>query len=128
MKLRIKGNSIRLRLTRPEVARLNAGEPVEESTEFSPNQILRYRIQPADGPDELSASFQSGLALVRVSPDRIRQWASTDEVGIYGASSSLKIVIEKDFRCLTRPEERFNPDVYPHPAVDLEECHTGRDR
>ena len=127
MKLRIKGSSLRLRLTRSEVARLGAGDAVEESTEFAPGQILRYRIQSGDGPDELRASFESGLALVRVSPDRIRQWATSAEVGIYGTSARLEIAIEKDFRCLTRPEERFDPDVYPHPDADLEECRTDRD-
>ena len=127
MKLRIKGNSLRLRMTRSEVARLGTGEPVEESTEFSPNQILRYRIQPGEGPDEVFASFESGLALVMVSADRIRQWAFSSEVGIYGASAALDIAIEKDFRCLTRPEERSDPDVYPHPDADLEERHTDRD-
>jgi hypothetical protein len=127
MKLRVKGNSLRLRLTRSEVARLGAGEPVEESTEFAPGQILRYGIRSGDDSDGLRASFESGLALVTVAGKRIQQWASSDEVGIYGASSVLDIAIEKDFRCLTRPEERFDPDVYPHPDADLEECRTDRD-
>lgn len=122
MKLRIKGNSLRLRLTRPEVARLGAGDPVEESTEFSPDQILRYKIQPDESRDALTASFESGLALVVVPASQLRQWATSDDVGIYGAAGALRIEVEKDFRCLTRPEERFNPDVYPHPAVDIEEC------
>lgn len=56
MRLRIKGNSLRLRLTRSEVARLSVGEPVEESTEFAPDHVLRYRIQPGDGPDEHPAA------------------------------------------------------------------------
>jgi hypothetical protein len=123
MKLRLRGNSLRLRLTRSEVARLGAGETVEEASEFSPEQIFRYGIQPGD---ELRTTFKSGQALVIVPAERIRQWASTDEVGIYGASGALDIAIEKDFRCLTRPEERFDPDVYPHPGEDLQEC--GADR
>ncbi|MCC6394944.1 MAG: hypothetical protein IT167_30405 [Bryobacterales bacterium] len=120
MKLRIKGNSLRLRLTRPEVARLSAGEPVEESTEFAPNQILRYRVQPGAGTDDIRASFDSGVAVVTVAGDRIRLWAASDETGIYGLTGALDIAIEKDFRCLTRPEERLDPDVYPHPGD--EEC------
>jgi hypothetical protein len=124
MKLRIKGNSVRLRLTRSEVARLGAGETVEESAEFSPQQVLRYAIQPGE---ELGATFESGTALVMIPVERLRHWATTDEVGIYGASGALQIAIEKDFRCLTRPEERFDPDVYPHPGADLEECRTDRD-
>lgn len=127
MKLRIRGNSVRLRLTRPEVARLSAGEPVEESTEFAPDQVLRYAIRPGDGPGEFRASFESGLALVTVARARIEQWASTGETGIYGAAGALDISIEKDFRCLTRPEERLNPDVYPHPDADPEECRTDHD-
>ncbi|MCZ2148128.1 MAG: hypothetical protein LC126_10145 [Bryobacterales bacterium] len=116
MKLRIKGNSLRLRLTRPEVARLSAGGPVEESTEFAPDQILRYRIQPGEGADDIRASFGAGVAAVTVGVDRVRQWASSDETGIYASAGALDIAIEKDFRCLTRPEERLDPDVYPHPA------------
>ena len=128
MKLRITGNSLRFRLTRSEVARLGASESVEESTEFSPSQVLRYGIQPGEGPETLQASFESGLAMVVVPADRIRNWASASEVGIYCAAGHLEIAIEKDFRCLTRPEERFDPDVYPHPDADLEECRTDRDR
>lgn len=127
MKLRIRGNSLRLRLTRSEVTRLGAGEPVEEATEFAPGQVLRYGIRSVDGPGELRASFESGLALVTVVRDRIQQWASSGEVGIYGVSSALDIAIEKDFRCLTRPEEQLDPDVYPHPDADVEECRTDRD-
>jgi hypothetical protein len=127
MKMRIKGNSLRLRLTRSEVARLGAGEPIEELSEFSPGQVLRYRIQPGEGTGEIRASFESGVALVMVPPNQLHQWTSSSEVGIYGMAGLLEIAIEKDFRCLTRPEERFDPDVYPHPDADLEECRTDRD-
>lgn len=127
MKLRMKGNSVRLRLTRSEVARLGAGGPVEEVAEFGPGEILRYGIQPAKGPERLRASFESGTVRVMVSSDRIQQWASSGEVGIYGDAGPIQIAIEKDFRCLTRPEERFDPDVYPHPDADLEESRADRD-
>lgn len=122
MKLRIKGNSLRLRLTRPEVARLDAGEAVEESTEFTPDQVLRYRIQSGDGPDGLQASFESGVVVVTVAGSRIHRWAPSAEVGIYGSAGALEITVEKDFRCLTRPEERSDPDVYPHPDAGPETC------
>ena len=126
MKLRMKGNSVRLRLTRSEVARLGDGGSVEEVAEFGPGEILRYCIQPAEEPERLRASFESGTVRVMVSSDWIQQWASSGEVGIYGESGSMQIAIEKDFRCLTRPEERFDPDVYPHPDADLEESRADR--
>ena len=125
MKLRIRGNSVRLRVVRSEVARLAAGASVEEIAEFGPGQILRYSLQSVEGLDRIRASFESGTIRVVISSECIRQWASSDEVGIYGDSGSMQVLIEKDFRCLTRPEERFDSEVYPHPDGYLVQGHAG---
>jgi hypothetical protein len=125
MKLRIKGNSLRLRLTKSEVTRLGRGEAVEESTDFGLGQTLRYRIAAGAGPDEVTACFVSGLATVTVEARRLRDWAGSDDVGIDGASGPLRIMIEKDFRCLTRPEEDFDPEFYPHPGAETPLCAAG---
>ncbi|MBL9108770.1 MAG: hypothetical protein JNM74_05850, partial [Myxococcales bacterium] len=50
MKLRTRGRSIRLRLTRTEVARLAAGERVEERVPFGPGTALVYGIGPGEVP------------------------------------------------------------------------------
>ena len=66
MKLRILGNSIRLRLTRGEVDRVCAGEWVEESTRFAPApaSALVYRVGPGGDIEQTSASFSDGVVSV----------------------------------------------------------------
>jgi len=114
MKLRLQGNSLRLRLTRSEVARLERDGLVEESVSFRSGARLTYRIQTHTGPEPLHADF-SGVAIAVLIPTAtVRTWAVADEVGLYAQDGTLKIAIEKDFRCLTRAQEE--PDAYPHPA------------
>lgn len=45
MKLRILGNSIRIRLTRPEVEALAGAGHVEETTELGATEHLIYRVE-----------------------------------------------------------------------------------
>jgi hypothetical protein len=40
----------------------------------------------------------------------------SDEARITARDGVLRIVIEKDFRCPTRPRVQDEPDAYPHPA------------
>lgn len=128
MKLRVKGDSLRFRLTRSEVARLGAGELVEESTRFAPDQVLRYGLQAGSPGETIQASFQSGAVRVMVPAAEVRQWESSGQTGIYGSAGGLDVAIEKDFRCLTRPEERSDPDVFPHPGVDAKDCSSDSSR
>ena len=122
MKLRIKGNSLRLRLTQSEVARVRDGEAIEESTVLGIEQTLCYRIVAGPGPEEVRTSFVSGVVTITVAGSRLRHWATSDEVGIESVSGPLRITIEKDFRCLTRPEEDSDPEFYPHPATEASLC------
>jgi hypothetical protein len=114
MKLRLQGNSLRLRLTRSEVARLHDNGTVEEAAAFKSGGSLTYRIQSRADTEPLQADFSGGAITVLVPTETIRAWASGEEAGLYAQDGDLRIAIEKDFRCLTRAEEE--PDAYPHPA------------
>ena len=114
MKLRLQGNSLRLRLTRSEVVRLDGYGTVEEAASFGSGGRLTYRIQSRTGTEPLHADFSGGAITVLVPTETVRVWASGDEVGLYAQDGALRIAIEKDFRCLTRAGEE--PDAYPHPA------------
>jgi hypothetical protein len=116
MKLRIQGNSLRLRLTRSEVAQLCESAALEGSVDFGSGTVLIYRVESRGGPDPLHAVFCSGAITVRVPAGSIAAWASADEVGLYAQQGVLKIAVEKDFRCLTRRPDEQEPDAYPHPA------------
>ena len=115
MKLRVKGNSLRLRLTRSEVTRLYQEGAVRERAEFGPAEILTYEIRADSETDAVRTVFRSGSVQVLASPERLREWAASEEVGIYAQSGPMEVAIEKDFRCLTRPEEQWDDDVYPNP-------------
>jgi hypothetical protein len=117
MKLRLHGNSVRLRLTRPDVERLRQAGVVEEPVEFGSGEVLAYRLQSRQQPGPVEALFRDGVMTVTVPEEAAQPWAGSDEVGLYARNGSLSISIEKDFRCLTRPlEDERERDAYPHPA------------
>ena len=115
MKLRLQGNSVRLRLTRSEVERLRDQGSVEEAVDFG-GEVFRYRLESRTEPGSAQAAFCRGVLTVSLSKDAARVWANSDEVGIYAQSGALAVSLEKDFRCLTRAPELQEPDAYPHPG------------
>ena len=72
MKLRIKGNSIRLRLGRSEVERLRVEGAVAEVATFDPlgRQRLEYRLEATPEVDAVVASFHEDRLVVRI-PDNL---------------------------------------------------------
>lgn len=116
MKLRLQGNSVRLRLTRSEVERLRDTGLVEGSVDFGGGEVLAYRLQSGLEPGPVRAGFHLGTVTVWVSTEVAQAWATSDEVGVYAQSGTLAISIERDFRCLTRPLDKHERDAYPHPG------------
>lgn len=112
MKLRIRGNSIRLRLTQSEVEKIKALETIEEKTEFPNGQNFVYLLSVSD---KLSANFSDGEMVISISERISDNWASSDEVGIYETIGNLQISIEKDFKCLTPRKGEEDSDTFPHP-------------
>ena len=120
MKLRIRGNSLRLRLGQGEVRRLADGGAVEERTDFAANgPALVYALRTADA-DATSATFDGGRITVTVPRAVAQEWASTAQVGIEasqpaGNGDVLRILIEKDFECLDAPAGEPQSDAFPNP-------------
>lgn len=116
MKLRVKGNSLRLRLTRPEVARLLEDGFVEESADFGAGATLIYRLQSAGTQGLVRAELHGGTISVIIPTAAAQAWAASDEVGVYTQAGTLQISVEKGFRCLMRTDEEERRDAFPHPA------------
>ncbi len=122
MKVRIRGNSIRLRLKRAEVDRIASGQSIEERTQFT-GSVLISRLEVSTHT-EFSASFDGDTIVVRVPETAIPRWAGGDEVSLYDEQSApqsghLTILIEKDFSCLEPGHHRDcedDEDTFPHPA------------
>jgi hypothetical protein len=112
VKLRIRGNSIRLRLGQSEVQRLRAGERVEEHTQFGPTSQFAYTVEPT-AHAQISAAFEDRRVIVRVPRNAIADWAGSDQVGLESRQGELKILVEKDFEC-SNPDES-QADAFPNP-------------
>lgn len=118
MKLRIKGNSLRLRLSKTEVEKLAVAKYLEERTLFGRN-IFGYALQVKDAGDELSADFDGSKITVFIPEIFIKDWAVNDVVGFNATkqvsdAESLYILVEKDFKCLDEATED-QQDNYENP-------------
>lgn len=126
MKLRIRDNSVRLRLAKNEVARLRETGSIEASTEFGPdpNQRLNYALVNSDEARNISARYEDGRVTVLLPGALAKQWVESDQVGLEGEQSLgganvLKILVEKDFTCLTKREGDEDLDTFPHPQEGM---------
>jgi hypothetical protein len=118
MKLRIRGDSIRLRLTQAEVGALAEGRRVEEVTGFAPGQELAYAI--VVGGATVGATLSGSRIEIAVPTNVAKDWTSSDSVGIeatqeIGGGRALRILIEKDFACLTKRPHEDDSDAFPNP-------------
>jgi Family of unknown function (DUF7009) len=121
MKLRIKGNSLRLRVSRSELARFQLGERIEETIHFTvaPEAKLTYALELALQPVPVKVRYESNRVTVVLSEARARLWGGKDEVGVYetvGLDSvgSLDVIVEKDFACADGSDVD-NSDTFPNP-------------
>jgi hypothetical protein len=112
VKLRIRGNSIRLRLTRGEVDALGARRFVEETVALRPAALV-YRIEV--GATAL-ATFEAGRLVVRVPEAVVRDFCDTERVGFEQACDDVRVLVEKDWQCLA-PRDEEDADAFPHPAA-----------
>ncbi len=113
MKLRLRHNSIRLRLTRSEVDRLQHSGQVQETVEF-PKTPFVFSLESASDVETISASFADGRLSVSVPLEQSRAWAATEEVGIEAEFQGLSILIEKDWPCL-HPSATEDADTFARP-------------
>jgi len=121
MKMRIKGNSIRLRLSRTEAEAVAAGRAVRETTAFPGGATLSYVLEPSPRAPALSATFLDHQVIVAVPLAEALAWAGGTAVALQGRiptpAGELSLLVEKDFTCLKpRQHEREDEsDLFPNP-------------
>ncbi|MBM3416872.1 MAG: hypothetical protein FJY20_10635 [Bacteroidetes bacterium] len=119
MKIRIKGNSIRYRLTQTEIAGFGKNGYLEERTEFLNGAVFYYCLEKRPGIDNLQATFLDNRITVFVPVSIAEEWTTTEAVGFnntvpLGDEKELFLLIEKDFVCLDHTFEDQS-DNYPNP-------------
>jgi hypothetical protein len=119
MKLRIKGDSLRLRIGPSELERLMESGRIEETVHFGlkDDARLTYALEIGDG-DELAVRHEGTRVAVVLPPAMARAWAQGNDVGVYGrfavSGGLLEIVVEKDWACLDKNDAE-DADTFPNP-------------
>lgn len=120
MKIRIKGNSVRFRLTKGEVETFCKTGRYEETTVFG-SKTLTYALEGKAGIEELEADFVGDAITLYLPEQELSTWANSNRVGFANAvdwndESALSLLVEKDFTCLDNTVEDQS-DNYPNPKL-----------
>lgn len=124
MKLRIKGNSLRLRISQTEMASLLADGSIEDTIclGLSADACLTYALEHRVDGDEVGVEYRGQRVSIIISTAAATRWAHGDDVGIYGSSETacgpLEVIVEKDFACLDGNDPQ-DEDAFPNPAAGV---------
>ncbi|MCY7347707.1 MAG: hypothetical protein LH614_16000 [Pyrinomonadaceae bacterium] len=131
MKLRIRGNSLRLRLLRGEVEQFGKTGNVTETIRFGTSNAaqLSYILKADDQAEQIFTYYTDNQITVTIPAKTAKNWVESDEVSLKSeqtieddsgkngnSKNVLKILIEKDFVCLDRKNDPDNVDAFPHPT------------
>ena len=108
MKLWIRGNSLRVRVSKTELAKLADTGKVEETVRFSSDRALRYAIEVRP-TGAVTAAFSGEAIVVALPKSRLDLWLRPEELSVEGSQpigggKILEIVLEKD----EAPVRRFD--------------------
>jgi hypothetical protein len=123
MKLRLKGNSLRFRVSPSEVGQLLRDGAIREHVQLTanPKDRLTYSVVSSLSGFATTVAYQSGNVTVCVPQLELQRWAGGDDVGVYvdvpiSSDRALSVAIEKDFACLDRSDAE-NEDTFPNPNL-----------
>ena len=119
MKLRISGNSIRLRLSQSDVNLLvENGEIIGKLNFPSPSPALEYQLSILKSSDITHVLFEGQKMIFEIPQLEINNWVNSNQEGIYKTieiknNQELILQIEKDYKCLHKENETV--DTFPNP-------------
>lgn len=103
MKIRIKENSLRIRLLKSEVDKLEAEGYLETETSFVNNKLV-YALESIEEGNQLTVDFLDNKITMFVPLALLNGWAQNSVVGFSAQmplteNGSLFLLLEKDFVC-----------------------------
>lgn len=111
MKLRLQGDSIRLRLNRTEVEEFMRTGRIQDAVHFNGGAVLAYALEASKEAYAPRAFYEGSALRITLPMKDAQDWGRSDRVGICASDQQLFILVEKDFQCLHQPD----PDGYPNP-------------
>lgn len=120
MKIRIKGDSIRFRLTQTEVQALSNNGKIYDSTNFGTTKFS-YGVVLTSEAENLSIKFENDSIVLEMPEDNGKSWFSNDIITYdhtikTTSGNDLYLLLEKDFTCLDNTIEDQS-DNYPNPKL-----------
>ncbi len=120
MKIRIKNNSIRIRLTRSETEKFGKEKILEEHTEFGDARFT-YAIWSDDNSTEITAAFSNNRIIMQIPPAIAEAFVHTDAMGFQNnmqlpGDKKLFLLLEKDLKCIDGEVLEDQSDNYENPA------------
>ncbi|NND09427.1 MAG: hypothetical protein HKN87_23890 [Saprospiraceae bacterium] len=121
MKLRIKDQSVRFRLTQNEVRQLLTTSKISAST-YLGSKTLSYEIEGVTG-SSCNCLFKDEKICIHIPINSLNAWCSSDQISLQyelrdsERFPSLQILIEKDFKCLIERTGEDESDLYPNPQA-----------
>ena len=127
MKLRVRDNSIRLRLTQSEVELARTDCLVRGRVPFAGRNNFDYVLESSPATVKPESHISNNVLTVRIPESEIIRWSTSDEVSISASQildggDQLSILVEKDFACVAPREGEDESDMYPHPKAGEESC------
>jgi len=123
VKLRIQGNSLRLRVKRSELDGFAGSGRIEETTRFAADERskLTYVLERSADAAAVAIRFDPPVIAVVLPAGLAESWQTGDQTGIYatvdlGPRGTLEVSVEKDFACL-HSDEADNADSFPNPLA-----------
>ncbi len=119
MKIRIRGNSIRIRLSKTEVYTLAVSGIVEEATMF-PTGSFKYVLKATADTEHLHAALNNNAIIVYVPEKIAKGWNNNNIVGYdhkmeLPDGNTLSLLVEKDFKCIDASGNEDQSDNYENP-------------
>ena len=106
MKLRIEGNSIRLRVKKSDLNRLHTEGVVHEIVSFIKGFNFHYELKMDEKASNIDAVFTHSTITISIPLSIANEWINSETVGLENTlENGLFILIEKDFPCKTRENE-----------------------
>jgi len=119
MKIRIKENSVRFRLTPTEVIKFCEEGRIEKTTQFNSTTFV-YGVKRKQ-IENLQVDFNDNTITLNVPESFAKNWHDNDVVGLehdvdLSDGTKFFLLLEKDFACLDNTHEDQS-DKYPHPKA-----------
>ncbi len=122
MKIRVQGNSIRLRLTQPEVLEFDQNKILTEKIGFPGGSHLECEIRQTPETNVM-ATFNRSLITIQIPEGEALDWINTTRVGIketlpLESGKLLRILVEKDYQCLHKRPGEDESGAFPNPEAE----------